>query len=160
MITLPPLVKNVLCMYSSIHNTSAMCFWHCNANGTPHPPPNLMLSTAFVKMPKEHKSQVNPPIVLICFFLIQYSPSLFPTPNCILHPIPKTPVEIKPYKIPDHLSTLPLRPNQGSQGLNSIDWSNAVILNVSTTPSTTHPRCNPIRNPVSILTTVVQWDGW
>ncbi|KNZ64296.1 hypothetical protein VP01_10441g1, partial [Puccinia sorghi] len=35
MITLPPLVNNVLCMSSSAHNTSSMCFWHCNANGTP-----------------------------------------------------------------------------------------------------------------------------
>ena len=35
MITLPPLVKTVICIHSYAHNTSAMCFWHCNANRAP-----------------------------------------------------------------------------------------------------------------------------
>ena len=35
MITLPPLVKTVMCIHSYAHNTSAMCFWHCNANRAP-----------------------------------------------------------------------------------------------------------------------------
>ena len=33
---LPPLVMNVLCLYLCYHNTYEMCFWHCNANRTPH----------------------------------------------------------------------------------------------------------------------------
>ncbi|KNZ52603.1 putative signal peptide protein [Puccinia sorghi] len=39
----------VMCMYSSVQNTSAMCFWHCNANGTPHHNRKIVLVTILDK---------------------------------------------------------------------------------------------------------------
>ena len=40
MITLPSLVKTIICTHSYAHNTSVMCFWHCNANRAPHSGPS------------------------------------------------------------------------------------------------------------------------
>ncbi|KNZ64361.1 uncharacterized protein VP01_1038g15 [Puccinia sorghi] len=68
MITLPPLVKTVICMFSSTHNTSAMCFWHCNANGTPHrmlfvgvAPFHFKLRRDFPPQNPTQKNLPNPP---------------------------------------------------------------------------------------------------
>ena len=47
---LPPLVMIVLCLYLCYHNTYEMCFWHCNANRTPHRAAWLRAKTAQKKI--------------------------------------------------------------------------------------------------------------